>query len=160
MRPKIAEIVSSEDWQLFEQIKAILSELSDTFTCRAFILNLPVSRDIAESNLFPDCHTITRALKYFLPVTVHSGHIFEKRVGDELTHAHQHSWLTRTGGNDRIIFDPVPLGVVSGPALYIQNYAFHFKQTDKLYLPMKSRKFRAGVAAVRLAIRAHIKSAS
>jgi hypothetical protein len=95
---------------------------------------------------------MTRALSKFLPVEVHDGFIVELR-GEE-PKRHWHSWLTRRGGDGKVIIDPWPLGVVSGPALFIQDYCFHFgpdQAPSSKYL--EDQQFKRHLAITRYEIR-------
>ena len=155
MKPKIAETVLREDWELYEHIRTIITALPEELTTHAFIFGLRMPRSMAESHLIPDCHTFARALSRFLPVDVHSGIITEIRP-DGQERRHEHSWLTRKGSDGKVIIDPWPLGSVSGPALFVQAYGFHFaNECDFLY--HQTRKFKWGVAALRFAIRKVLK---
>jgi hypothetical protein len=150
IRPKIADTVPQEDWQLFEQIRWIISELPEILETNAYLFGIRLSRAEATFKTIPNCHVFTRALAKFLPVDVHDGFVVEHRGGK--AHKHDHSWLTRKGGDGRIIIDPWPLGVVSGPALFIQDYAFHFGP-ECSFLHTRTPEFVRDVAALRLAIR-------
>lgn len=153
MRSKIAEQVPSEDWVLLAQISSILDGLPETIPCSAYIYGTRLGREIAESAIIPNCHVITRALAYFLPVIVHDGTVSEYVLEEGRVCQHRHSWLTRKGGNESIIIDPWPLGSVSGPAIFIQNYAFRFQEGLFRFPPIRIPEFRSEVAATRLAIR-------
>lgn len=157
MKPKIADEVPQEDWELFDQIKEIIGALPELLTSPAYILGNWVPKDIAMSSFIPDCHTITRALAYFLPVDVHDGLIVEQR-GEEVKR-HWHSWLTRKSSDGKVIIDPWPLGVVSGPALFIQDYCFHFgpdQTPPKKYL--NHPVFKRHLAITRFEIRKILRS--
>jgi hypothetical protein len=153
MRPKIAECVMPEDWKLLEQLRNIIGKLPENIVCSAFILETRVRRNIAEGRTIPNCHVIVRALAYFLPVIVHDGFVAEYAVEEKRGVAHHHSWLTRKGGSSSIIFDPWPLGVVSGPVLFIQGYGLRFNESPLEVHPRHKVEFTAHIAATRLAIR-------
>lgn len=124
MKPKIADDVPQADWDLFLQIREIIEALPRLLESPGFVFGVFLPKTQAITHFIPDCHTMTRALAKFLPVEVHDGLIVEQRGED--VKRHWHSWLTRKDGDGKIIIDPWPLGVVSGPALFIQDYAFHF----------------------------------
>jgi hypothetical protein len=125
MKPHKAEEVSPEDWALFRQMRFVVENLPEKLVGPAFILGVEMSLDVAESVFIPNCHAITRALAAFFPVVVHDGSITERRFYQNDVD-HEHSWLTRIGGDERVIFDPWPLGSLSGPMLTIQGYCFHY----------------------------------
>ncbi len=151
MRPKIADDVPQEDWDILVKIRAIIEGLPQTLVTQGFLFGMPLPRDMAESRVIPSCHVFTRALAKFLPVEVHDGMIIEIKA-DGKEHGHEHSWLTRKGSDGKIIIDPWPLGVVSGPALFIQDYGFHFGN-ECCFLGHLSKQFTFQVAALRLEIR-------
>ena len=155
IRPKIAETVPEEDWKIFVKVQAIIEGLPDELQMTAYFSGVRLPRDVAVRHLIPNCHVFTWALAKFLPVDVHDGHIHELRAGGE-EKRHHHSWLTRQGGDGKVIIDPWPLGTVSGPALFIQDYCFHFGN-ECSYLEHRSEDFLRQVAALRLEIRKVIK---
>jgi len=151
MRPKIAEMVPQEDWEILTKICAIREGLPDEMVTGGFILGMRMPRSIVKSTWIPSCHMFTHALAKFLPVHVHDGRLTEVRH-DGKEHRHEHSWLTRKGSDGRIIIDPWPLGTVTGPAIFIQDYGFHFGN-ECCILEHRSKEFMFHVAALRLEIR-------
>lgn len=151
MRPKIADTVPQEDWELFAKVAAAIEGLPKHISAPTYLFGLRLSREVARSKLIPNCHVVTRALAKFLDVDVHDGYVVE-RQWDGTFKYHEHSWLTRKGTDGKIVIDPWPLGVVTGPAIFIQDYAFHFGH-ECSFLAHRTREFASEVAATRLALR-------
>lgn len=124
MKPMIAELVPAEAWQMLDQVRAVVAALPDSIETPAFIMGMRLSLDVAVSNIVPSCHHVTRALAQFFPLIVHDG-IVKAARGDQMLEF-EHSWVTIKGIDQNIILDPWPLGVVSGPALFLQDYAYRF----------------------------------
>jgi len=150
LKPKIADIVPPEDWELFKEVKQVIEALPSLLNSPAYLLGTWLPKNVASSHFIPDCHTVTRALAEFLPVEVHDGLLVEQR-GEEAKR-HWHSWLTRKGGDGKVIIDPWPLGVVSGPALFIQDYAFHFGP-EQVPPHVEHPQFKRHLAITRFEIR-------
>lgn len=125
MRPKIAETVPAEAWELLGKIRQIIDALPELIEVPAFIMGVRVSSDVAISKTIPNCHVLVRAIASVLSLSVHDGQVCVIGAAKEIRQ-HAHSWLTLPGHDSSIILDPWPLGVVSGPALFIQDYAYHF----------------------------------
>ena len=125
MKPKVAEIVPSEAWELLDQIRQVIDALPVTLEAPSFILGVRVGAEVATSNLIPNCHEIARGIAELFPVDVHDGYVKTLDPSGKERH-HEHSWLTLKDGDPRIIIDPWPLGSVGGPTIFIQDYAFYF----------------------------------
>ena len=151
MKPKIAERIPARAWELLGKTRQIIHALPATIERPAFILGIKVDIDVAISRAIPNCHEVARALAVFLPVEVHDGFVSTFDTNDIVRH-HEHSWLTIMDEDPRIILDPWPLGVVSGPALFIQDYGQHFGP-EYCFLNHRTEKFNSGVEALTDAIR-------
>jgi hypothetical protein len=129
MKPHIASEVPESIWGLFETIKHVIECLPKKIETDAYLFGLKIPRDVAVGNIIPSCHHINRALAEHFPVIVHDGGVLHINRAGEQIHL-DHSWLTIAGQDQRWIIDPWPLGVVSGPALFMQGYAFDFQEVD------------------------------
>ncbi|MES2749004.1 MAG: hypothetical protein V4606_01255 [Patescibacteria group bacterium] len=129
MRPHIANEVPESIWELFKTVRNIIERLPPKIETDAYLFGLKIPRDIAVGEVVPSCHQITRALAEHFPVIVHDGGVLHINKTGEQCHL-DHSWLTVSGQDPKWIIDPWPLGVVSGPALFMQGYAFDFQEVD------------------------------
>lgn len=154
MKPKIADEIPEEVWGLLGRVRKIIADLPATIEAPTFITGVRVGTDIAISHIIPDCHTIARALAAFLPVNLHDGVVLVKGADGE-TRELRHSWFTIRNHDPRIILDPWPLGVVSGPALFIQDYAYHFGP-ECSFLEHREERFLCHVDAVTQVVRSII----
>ncbi len=94
---------------------------------------------------------ITRALAAFFPVEVHDGSIIEYRFFGNFIE-YEHSWLTRKEGSGAVIFDPWPLGSLSGPLLTIQGHCCEYGNERSFLDHRYAREFQSQVNAVIRAI--------
>jgi hypothetical protein len=145
MKPKIADEVPAEAWELLGKIRQIIDALPASIETPAYVVGVRVSPDVAISHIIPNCHVIARALANFFPVDVHDGTV--SVLGEDGRERRlNHSWLTLRDHDGLVIIDPWPLGVVSGPALFFQNYAYHFGP-ECSFLEHSGEKFESEVKA-------------
>src|SRR3989344_1025097 len=150
MRPKIADDVPLEAWTLFEEVRRIITALPPLLEGEVFLFGIKIDKETAVKNYIPNCHVVTEALGKFLPLDPHHG-LINTWYRDGKLRKLQHAWLTLRGLDEWIVIDPWPLGVVSGPALFIQDYSFHFGQKFSL---LKTPEFESDLETVVKAIRA------
>ncbi len=129
MKPHIASEVPEAIWELFETIKYVIGSLPPKIEADAYLCGVKLPREIAVRDVIPSCHHINRALAEHFSVIVHDGGVLHINKAGEHIHL-DHSWLTVAEQDQRWIIDPWPLGVVSGPALFMQGYAFDFQEAD------------------------------
>ncbi len=132
MKPREARVVPERVWEIFNGIKALIEAMPDEIEMPAYMGNYQLSSDTAKCSGTPNCHMIVRALAEFFPVKVHDGYIVERvplglpESGCAGNNHYHHSWLTVIDEDATFIIDPWPLGVVTGPALFIRRKAFRF----------------------------------
>ena len=129
MRPHIANQVPESIWELFKTVKNVIERLPPKIETDAYLFGLKIPRDVAIGEVIPSCHQITRALAEHFPVIVHDDGVLHINKAGEQCHL-DHSWLTVVRQDQKWIIDPWPLGVLSGPALFVQEYAFNFQEVD------------------------------
>ncbi len=147
MKPKIADTVPAEMWEVLETVRWVIDSLPDLIEVPAFILGQRMKSEVATSQIIPDCHVISHALARFLPVTVHDGTVSVMGTKKDEVRLLSHSWLTLQGVDDSFILDPWPLGSVGGPSVFIQDYAYHFGP-ECCFLQHRSEEHLAYVDAV------------
>jgi hypothetical protein len=151
LRSVFARNLTDADWQLFNAIHTILEALPQEIETDAFVLGIRLPRNQAVSHGVPNCHEMVRGLAPFLPVEIHDGYVAQSRDGKEVKY--EHSWLTRIDGNPQIVFDPWPLGVVSGPAVFYQNqHSLHFQECEAVV--KDTELLRCNIASLQQAIQA------
>lgn len=150
MRPKIAETVPERVWTLYGEVERIVAHLPPELEFDAVILGVRMSRDLATARGIPNCHLIARALSAVLPVIPVDGAVIVI-TGEGEVRALEHTWLIVRGEDPRFIIDPWPLGVVSGPALFVNGYGHHFipGPLDPEAVSTKTSEYEALLAAVR-----------
>jgi hypothetical protein len=146
LKPKIAEYVPRQAWELLDLVRQTIDALPELIETPAFIMGVRLGPDIAISKMIPNCHVVARAFASFLPVEVQDGTVSVMGPDGE-TRVHKHSWLTLKGCDPLIILDPWPLGVVSGPALFLQDYAYHFSP-EPPFPENQGEEFESQVEAV------------
>lgn len=150
MRPKVAEQVPEKTWQVFAEIRAVLEALPEMIEFPTFIMGIRVNPDLAVSRGIPSCHVVAHAFARFFPVNVHDGYVMVMGP-DEKVRKLEHSWLTLHDSNPSIIIDPWPLGTATGPAIFIQDYAYHFGP-ECSFLSHKGEEFETQVEALSASI--------
>lgn len=146
MRPKVAERVPEKAWEVLSGVRDIMDSLPEAIEFPAYIAGVRVSPDVAVSSGIPSCHVFAHALARFFPVTVHDGFVLVTGP-DGRGRALKHSWLTILGSDPSVIIDPWPLGVATGPAIFIQDYAYHFGP-ECSFLAHKGEQFLSEVETV------------
>lgn len=146
MRPKPAESVPEEAWRILESIRGILESIPEEIEFTTYLLGVAVKSESVVTRGKPNCHVIARAIASLLPVDLHDG--FVQVVGpDGRIRMLDHSWLTLKDSDGQVIIDPWPLGVATGPAIFIQDYAYHFGP-ECSFLAHKTEAFLSQVDAV------------
>ena len=146
MRPKTAESVPESAWKMLSTIRSILEALPEEIEFQTYLLGVPVNSKTAFTHGKPNCHAIARALAIFLPVDVHDGCV--QVIGpDGRIRQLEHSWLTLKDSDQSVIIDPWPLGVATGPAIFIQDYAYHFGP-ECSFLQHRTAEFQSQVDAI------------
>jgi len=124
MKPYILSFVSSEDYNLFLQIRRVVQEIPE----------IDIGRDEKGKKILVSCHMITRALAYYFPVEYRDGYFFQKHL--------QHSWLVR--GN-YIIIDPYPVLMVGAPIMVTNRLVmspWRFLYNEQLIPELNTPLFR------------------
>lgn len=143
MRPKVSEKVPEGAWEVLTQVRNILESLPEEIEFPAFICGVRVGPEIAVSRGIPSCHVFAHALARFFPVNVHDGFVLVMGPDDRGRRL-EHSWLTLRNSCSSVIIDPWPLGVATGPAIFIQDYAYHFGP-ECSFLAHKGEQFESEV---------------
>lgn len=146
MRPKTAESVPKEAWELLATIRGIIEALPEEIEFPAYILGVRMESEAAVARGKPNCHMIAHALATVLPVDLHDGYV-QVMGPDGRIRQLEHSWLTLKDSDKSVIIDPWPLGVATGPAIFIQDYAYHFGP-ECSFLQHKSEEFLSQVDAI------------
>jgi len=144
--------VPEKAWEVLAQIETLLKALPEEIEFPAFIGGIRVGLEIAVTRGIPNCHVIAHALSRFLPVDVHDGFVLVTGSGGKGRRL-EHSWFTLHDSNPSIIIDPWPLGVATGPAIFIQDYAYHFGPKCS-FLAHKSEEFKSDVETLVAALAA------
>lgn len=146
MRPKTAESVPEAAWEILESIRSILETLPEEIEFTTYIFGVPMNSELAVTRGKPNCHAIARAVATFLPVSVHDGYV-QVMGPDGRIRQLEHSWLTLKDSDQLVIIDPWPLGVATGPAIFIQDYAYHFGP-ECSFLQHRTAEFQSQVDAI------------
>lgn len=146
MRPKTAESVPIEAWEMLATIRSIIEALPEEIEFPAYILGVRMRSEAAVARGKPNCHMIAHALATLLPVDLHDGYV-QVMGPDGRIRQLEHSWLTLKDSDQSVIIDPWPLGVATGPAIFIQDYAYHFGP-ECSFLQHKSEEFLSQVDAI------------
>lgn len=151
MKPKFFDEVPPETFDLFTRIRSAILALPREISAPAFICGIRLDKRFGSSQKIPNCHIVARAVGALCPVDVHDGYVFGRNY-DGRDARFNHSWLTHSGYDPRIIIDPWPLGTVSGPALFVQGWGPHFGP-ESPFLEQPSEEFQVDVEAVTQALR-------
>lgn len=158
MRPHAARQVPEKAWEVFVRIEQILEALPEKIEFPAFMFGVRLDSDVAVSTGIPNCHVIAHALARFLPVDAHDGFVLVTGPNGKGRRL-EHSWLTLRDSDASVIIDPWPLGVATGPAIFIQDYAYHFGP-ECSFLAHKGEKFTVEIDALAAAIEAVTKESA
>jgi hypothetical protein len=146
MRPKTAESVPEEAWKVLATIRSILETLPEEIEFQTYILGVRIDSEMAITRGKPNCHAIARAVAIFLPVDIHDGYV-QVLGSDGRIRQLEHSWLTLKDSDRSVIIDSWPLGVATGPAIFIQDYAYHFGP-ECSFLQHRTAEFQSQVDAI------------
>lgn len=146
MRPKTAESVPEEAWEMLATIRGIIEALPEEIEFQAYMFGVRMESEVAVARGKPNCHMIAHALATLLPVDLHDGYV-QVMGPDGRIRQLEHSWLTLKDSNKSVIIDPWPLGAATGPAIFIQDYAYHFGP-ECSFLQHKSEEFLSQVDAI------------
>ncbi len=146
MRPKTAESVPEEVWEMLATIRGIIEALPEEVEFPAYLFGVAVDPNVAVTRGKPNCHMIAHALATLLPVDLHDGYV-QVLGPDGRIRRLEHSWLTLTGSGQSVIIDPWPLGAATGPAIFIQDHAYHFGP-ECSFLRHRTEQFQSEVDAI------------
>lgn len=146
MRPKTAESVPQEAWEMLATIRGVIEALPEEIEFPTYFFGIAVNSEVAVTRGKPNCHMIAHALATLLPVDLHDGYV-QVMGPDGRIRRLSHSWLTLKGSDQSVIIDPWPLGVATGPAIFIQDYAYHFGP-ECSFLAHRGEEFRSQVDAI------------